>query len=289
MKNNPRMCWRYTRLVTVNRLMCNRWARHWPSQKHQMTRVSLTRASLIAVTLFVWFIGTMGFSLPVMAAKEAGKQAGKQADREAGKQENYPVKITKNLPYLDITLTNGKRVRLERNQDTDNMVDFDYAYTSRACPPYCIHPISLGSGVETVGELEIIEYLRRISAGDDSVLIIDTRTDNWLSKGMIPGAVLVPWSQLHYGRTSQEDIIGVLEFEFGVTQQGQLLNFEHAKTLVLYCNGSWCGQSVTSINSLRLLGYPAEKLKWYRNGIQGWVMLGLTLVTPRGDVIGASP
>jgi rhodanese-related sulfurtransferase len=52
-------------------------------------------------------------------------------------------------------------------------------------------------------------------------------------------------------------------------------NSENAKTLVLYCNGAWCGQSPTNVRQLLAVGYPAYKLKWYRGGMQSWKSLGL--------------
>ncbi|MCP4040587.1 MAG: rhodanese-like domain-containing protein [Gammaproteobacteria bacterium] len=198
-----------------------------------------------------------------------------------GADSDYPVKLTKSLPYLDLTnIQPGRIVRLQRVQDTENMVDFEYALTSRPCPPYCIQPIKLSDGIETVGELEVIDYIRRINAGDDSVLIIDSRTENWLSRGMIPGAISIPWKELHYKYVDQETLLDILIFQLGVIREENFLNFENAKTLVLYCNGNWCGQSVTSIRSLQMLGYPSYKLKWYRAGMQAWRQLGLTMVTP---------
>ncbi len=195
---------------------------------------------------------------------------------------DYEVKITKNLPYLDLSnLQDGKTIRLQRNQDTENMIDFEYGLTSRPCPPYCIQPIMLGDGIETVGELEMIEYISRINAGDDSVLIIDSRTENWTMNGMIPGAISIPWKRLHYQHTDQESLLDILEFRLGVVREGTFLNFENAKMLILYCNGNWCGQSPTSIRSLQMLGYPTHKLKWYRAGMQGWKILGLTTVQTR--------
>jgi rhodanese-related sulfurtransferase len=52
---------------------------------------------------------------------------------------------------------------------------------------------------------------------------------------------------------------------------------------VFYCNGAWCGQSPTNIKTLLMLGYPANKIKWYRGGMQDWRMLGLTTVPPAAD------
>ena len=57
-------------------------------------------------------------------------------------------------------------------------------------------------------------------------------------------------------------------------------DFSRAKTLVLWCNGMWCGQSPRAIRGLLRLGYPAKKLRYYRGGMQAWQSLGLTVVEP---------
>ena len=194
------------------------------------------------------------------------------ADKEVG--------ITHTLKAVEV-LHNGKKVRIERHPDTDNMLDPDYSLTSRPCPPFCIQPMVLGPGVETIGELEMLDYLKRLGR-DDSVLVIDSRDSDWpLRSGIIPGAVVIPWQELHPGHTDAEKIAETLMLRFGATHQGKLWNFENAKTLVLYCNGPWCGQSPTNIKQLLALGYPAHKLKWYRGGMQDWKMLGLTTVAPK--------
>jgi hypothetical protein len=51
---------------------------------------------------------------------------------------------------------------------------------------------------------------------------------------------------------------------------------------VLFCNGSWCGRSPTTIKGLLGIGYPAHKLLWYRGGMQDWGSLGLTTLKPSG-------
>ncbi|MBF8273580.1 MAG: rhodanese-like protein [Magnetococcales bacterium] len=199
----------------------------------------------------------------------------------AEESDPFPVKITANLPFLDLPqIHNGKDVRLQRNQDTENVIDFDFSFTSRKCPPFCIQPMTLSPGVETIAELEVIDTIKRISKKDDTILLIDSRTDDWLSKGMIPGAISIPWTKLHHKHTDKATLIDILQMQFGVVSEDDMLNFEHAKTLVFYCNGNWCGQSPTSMRSLLLLGYPPHKLRWYRDGMQAWMMLGLTVVKP---------
>ena len=46
--------------------------------------------------------------------------------------------------------------------------------------------------------------------------------------------------------------------KFGAKEQNGLFYFDTAKTLVLYCNGMWCGQSPNNIKSLLKYGYPVS-------------------------------
>ena len=187
-----------------------------------------------------------------------------------------PVGITARLPGLDV-MHEGRQVRIEREQDNFNQIDPDFAMTSRPCPPYCVQPIQVAQGVETLGELELIDYLLRITRRDDSVLVIDSRDIDWLQRsGIIPGAIHIPWTRLHPAQSDAESIVEILTLQFGASRTGLLWNFENAKTLVFYCNGSWCGQSPTNIKQLLAMGYPAHKLKWYRGGMQAWKSLGLS-------------
>jgi len=189
------------------------------------------------------------------------------------------VNITDKIPYVDV-IHNGEKVRILRNPDNENTIDFQYSMTSRPCPPYCIQPIKLAEGIETIGELELLDYLKRKSKGDTSILVIDSREAEWLASGMIPGAINLPWTQIHNKTMTEKRILELFEFKFDVVQRGKLFEFQYAKTLVFYCNGPWCGQSPSNIRSLTALGYPASKLKWYRGGMQSWKAFGLTTVKP---------
>jgi len=55
-------------------------------------------------------------------------------------------------------------------------------------------------------------------------------------------------------------------------------NFDNAKTLAMFCNGYWCGQTPTMVRAMLEVGYPAEKIKYYRGGMQAWTSLGMTVV-----------
>jgi rhodanese-related sulfurtransferase len=188
------------------------------------------------------------------------------------------VKISNSVGFVDVK-HNGKLVRIQRNQSPDNTINPAYARTSRKCPPFCIQPNNLAEGVETIGELEMLDYLKRLSSGDDSLLVIDSRTEDWVKKGTIPGSINIPWTSLKPEAGADPfQIADILESKFGAVSIESLWDFSNAKTLILFCNGMWCGQSPANIKILLRFGYPAQKLKWYRGGMQNWESLGLTVV-----------
>ena len=194
--------------------------------------------------------------------------------------ENRPVGITFDMSEATV-MHNGKSVKITRDQDNNATVIDAFAKTSRPCPPFCIQPISLAPGVETIGEAEIIDYLVKMSNGDKTILVIDSRTPNWVERGTIPGAKNLPWTLLNTAKGADPLSIGeIMSEEFGAEEFDGLWKFSKAKTLVMFCNGMWCGQSPANIKSLLDFGYPAHKIKWYRGGMQNWSNLGLTTVKP---------
>jgi len=197
-------------------------------------------------------------------------------DESSGSEKGLKVKITRTIPYVDIRDENGKTVRIQRNQDTNNRVIDTFSKTSRKCPPFCIQPMTISPRVETIGERKMLDYLERKGKGDDDIVVIDSRGADWVKRGSIPGAINLHWKKLTMKHGSEEEIAEIFEDIFSVQRTAEFWNFADARTLVLFCNGVWCGQSPTNIRSLLRLGYPPEKLKWYRGGMQNWEILGLT-------------
>lgn len=172
-------------------------------------------------------------------------------------------------------------VKIMRNQNQKNTVNPAFAKTSRKCPPFCIQPSTLATGVETIAELEVLDYLKRMSDGDDSIVVIDSRTPAWVAKGTIPGAINIPWTSLNPAKGADPISIGeILEERFNAQNLEGLWDYRNARTLVMFCNGMWCGQSPNNIKNLLGFGYPAHKIKWYRGGMQNWEILGLTTAKP---------
>ncbi|MDH5614562.1 MAG: rhodanese-like domain-containing protein [Gammaproteobacteria bacterium] len=191
--------------------------------------------------------------------------------------EDMAVKITPSMGSVKV-MHNGKHVTIMRDQNQKATVIPDFAKTSRKCPPFCIQPMQLAPGVETIGEVEMLDYLQQMSKGDKSILVVDSRTPDWVKKGTIPGAVNIPWTNLNPDKGASPIQIGdILENKFGAKRFEDIWNYSDAKTLVLFCNGMWCGQSPNNIKNLLKFGYPAHKIKWYRGGMQNWSNLGLSV------------
>ncbi|RYH09807.1 rhodanese-like domain-containing protein [Tropicimonas sp. IMCC6043] len=178
-----------------------------------------------------------------------------------------PVGITKDLMRVEVE-TAGGVVEISRNQDNGAVIEGDFARIARPCPNFCIQPMIPAEGVTPVGELEILGFLN-----DPDVVVIDGRVRPDFEGGAIPGAINVPY-------TEAADRLGELGCEPDF--DGWICDGEGVKSVALYCNGPWCGQSPTAARRMIEAGFPAEKIYYYRAGMQGWRMLGLTVAMPGG-------
>ena len=192
-------------------------------------------------------------------------------------------KITASLHSVDV-VHNGEQVQISRTADHDAVIPKEFLKVGRKCPPFCLQPMQVAEGVETVGELDVLGYLKRASSGDRTVMVVDSRTPEWVMRGTIPGSVNIPWNQINHDvegtfevEAEAATLDDILANQFGVKLTNGKRDFRNAKTLVLYCNGNWCPQSAINIKTLLKLGYPAYKLKWYRGGMQAWASSGLTI------------
>ncbi len=207
------------------------------------------------------------------------------------------VGLTADKPYLHV-MHEGRSVKVQRVQDADYELRGYFAKTVRKCPPFCIRPEQADPRVSTIGEVEIFEFMET-KLRDGEGLLIDARTPQWHQRGTIPGSVNIPFTTLSK-EVDAPEMVKALE-SFGVTRRssvgfftrkmeemgfmdGELKsgkwNFSKAKDLVLWCNGPSCGQSPRAIKGLLKVGYPPERLFYYRGGMQLWQLWGLTTVIP---------
>ena len=193
--------------------------------------------------------------------------------------EELAVKITPEKATATV-MHNGKKMTLMRNQDEKNEINPAFQITSRKCPPFCIKPIKLEKDVETVAELEMIDALEKMASGNKNILVVDNRTPDWYQRGTIPGAVNIPFTKINRSKGADDLSIAESLEAFGAKETAKGWDFSKVKTIYLFCNGMWCGQSPLGIAGLIGEGFPAKKIKWYRGGMQDWEVLGLTTVKP---------
>jgi rhodanese-related sulfurtransferase len=113
-----------------------------------------------------------------------------------------------------------------------------------------VQPIELAPGVQTVGELELVEHLRR------GLSVIDTRLKHFLIDGTIPGAHSIPHDE-------------VLD---------HLHELDPRVPTVFFCNGPQCAATPDAIRRLLDAGYPAQAIRYYRGGMHDWITLGYPTV-----------
>jgi rhodanese-related sulfurtransferase len=206
------------------------------------------------------------------------------------------VKLTPEKDSLEVQ-HQGKSVKIERIQDEANVVDSSWGKTSRKCPPFCPQPVNVAPGVKVAGELEVFEFMEN-HVNKGTGLLIDARVESWHNKGTIPGSINIPFTEFERKTGPELDRVmkllgakprsnvGMLEVTWDKTlrtigmdpkRQG-FWDFNEVQEVMLWCNGPWCGQSPHAIKGLLSLGFPAEKIHYYRGGMQMWLIMGLPVI-----------
>ncbi|MBD3790766.1 MAG: rhodanese-like domain-containing protein [Campylobacterales bacterium] len=137
-----------------------------------------------------------------------------------------------------------------------------------------IQPMRIDPEVETFGELEVLDFIEKMQK-NPSMLLIDSRNEDSYSNRTIPGAVNLPHTYLSEPNTFPEEYLNAL-VQLGVKIENKVYRFDNVKTITVFCNASWCAQSPQMIKSLLKIGYPPDKIKWYRGGMQDWLALNMT-------------
>ncbi|MBF0213768.1 MAG: rhodanese-like domain-containing protein [Magnetococcales bacterium] len=193
--------------------------------------------------------------------------------------ETGAVNITKEMSKF--TVLHGKQtITVMRNQDTRAVIEPDFAKTSRNCPPFCIQTIEAAPGVATIGELELIQFMIQ-EVNNGTGLLVDARTPDWHAKGVIPGSINIPYTEITPSLGSNPlEVENALNRTGAVRAASGTWDFSKAKKLAIWCNGPWCGQSHAAIQGLMELNYPADKIFYYRGGMQMWKLFGFNTVPP---------
>jgi len=199
--------------------------------------------------------------------------------------EGIPIKVLNEKGKVENIIVKRDIAEECRKLPINNKMVWTGNYANPKVPDACkstyVHttgkllPMQLDDEIETYGELEVLAFMKEMQKNPD-MLLIDGRKQEWFDYRTIPGAVNMPF---HHFKEHE-----AFEFEFehdllhlGVTiDDNEEFNFKKAKNITVFCNGPWCSQSVAMIKALLEIGYPAEKIKWYRGGMQDWLAAGMT-------------
>lgn len=207
------------------------------------------------------------------------------------------VNVTEAQPYV-LMNHHEEPAGVQQIQGSGKDITAVFNKASRPCPPFCVNPMNIETGVATIAELDVVEFMETAMQTGEGVMI-DARTPAWYQKGTIPGSVNIPFTVFEkpvddpelvealerLGAKRRNDVnVVVRSLEkvglFGGSEKTDSWDFSEARQLLLWCNGPRCSQSPRAIRALTNLGYPAEKLHYYRGGMQMWQSLGLSTVRP---------
>jgi rhodanese-related sulfurtransferase len=197
--------------------------------------------------------------------------------------------------YIEV-IHQGRIVRVQRHIDVECVLEEKLPDSLKCCPPACIGPVNQDLGVSVVDELDIFTFMECDLALGHGVLV-DSRTCDVHAKGTIPGSMNIPYTVFHLDPDAPELGRALQKLGAKLREQGdielhdadhkssvkQLSNndiwdFSTVKDIVLWCNGPLGQQSSMAIKGLQKLGYPVEKIRHYRGGMQLWRAFDLTTV-----------
>jgi len=198
--------------------------------------------------------------------------------------KNIGVEIESNDKTITIKRIDDEECLLINGAIPENLFSGNYA--KEDLPKACVKkflttmgkitPMKINDKIETIGELEVIKFIEK-SQTNKNMLLIDSRLPDWYLQFTIPTAENIPFTYFDKSKYP-DDFYDALEM-IGVKEISEnKYDFSKAKELVLFCNGAWCPQSSFAIENLMKLGFPQEKIKWYRGGIYSWKLLNLTTV-----------
>lgn len=199
------------------------------------------------------------------------------------------------LPLMGVDVDlDGKKFTIQREVHSDCIGfgmeprlfwsrDFASSEVSKKCKKELItskgmiQPMYFNDKIKTIGELEVLEFIKeKINKEPKKYALVDSRPEHWFEYGSLPTAISVPYDELVEDELFMESYQRNLK-KLGIKKSKNGFDFSEAKTVVLFCNGPWCVQSNRAMKNLINMGYPQEKMMWYRGGIHSWVSMSLPL------------
>lgn len=170
-----------------------------------------------------------------------------------------------------VFMFNGQEFTISRASTIDQTTITALSQTSATCPSPCLSPMIVARNVPTMGELEVIDFLsNQVESGEG--LLIDARLPADRALGFIPASVNVPAATVAPTNPYRDEILMAL----GAEQFQGVFNFTDAMSLVVFDAGPATQDASALITDLIAVGYPAEKIGYYRGGMLVWSTSGLS-------------
>jgi len=172
------------------------------------------------------------------------------------------------------TINISRKLTSVETQYLDYNVTIERVATHLApsCPPFCIQPIKIEK-VETVGELEVLSFIDEVKRKRDG-LLIDVRKNSKYKEETIPSAINLPYEMLTESSPYQKEVLKSLGAK--KIKRGWL--FKNPQKLLIFGESSFSPEASKAVKKLIKLGYPTNKILYYRGGIVSWKTAGLTLI-----------
>ena len=140
-----------------------------------------------------------------------------------------------------------------------------------SCPPFCIQPIKIDK-IKSVGELELLAFIEELKKKKDG-LLIDVRKNSKYREETIPSAINLPYDMLTKASPYQKEVLKTL----GAKKIRNGWFFKNPQKLMIFGESSFSPEASKAVKELLKLGYPKDKILYYRGGILSWKDARLTL------------
>jgi len=181
------------------------------------------------------------------------------------------VKLTPDMAYIYV-YHKGKAVKVHRIQDTKHKLTGHYAKLYR--PGTSLQPVKIDPKVKTIGEVELLKFMTK-KVNKKKGLLVDVRSKSAYKEESIPSAVNIP-ARVKDNPAKLEKILKVLGAK---REDDGSLDTSKVLEVAFYGDGLWSNKSSEFIKKFLEMGYPADKLLYYRGGFAMWKILGFTTVT----------
>jgi rhodanese-related sulfurtransferase len=192
-----------------------------------------------------------------------------------GKEEKYKIGRNVNKNCLDIPMSSETFTDENINKNIPKECKKTFILTKGV-----IQPLYINDNIKTFSEIEVLDFIYNKSSKQTSkYALVDTRKSSWFNQETIPGSLNVPFEDLVYDEDFKNEFYKAYS-NLGikiVDLEKNKFDFTNAKTVVFFCNGPWCPISTETINYFLKLGYPANKMMWYRGGMADWNAMSLSV------------